>query len=1293
VGRRLLFGVLAVGSAAALAFTAVDLASDPPDAGHAPRAFARQVLEVAILAGLFLLVVDRQLAHPRGAVDDLLARQRLTTVIDHLPGAAFRVAYRPDGQRRPLYISAATTRYLGITPERICAMGAEEFTDFLAPSSRGVLKDNYRQLLERGAYENIETCRAADGTLMHALVRGRLVERDRDELIAEGIAIDITAQVATRQLLESVISNLPGTVHRFHYPADGLKKLLFVDGRPVRENPAETRHLSPDTYVQMFHPDDRDFLFVQLPKLLRECHEATHTFRVSSADGGYRWMRAWERVTERNGNAFVTEGLAIDVTEEMQAHQALRETSERLSALLDNLPGMAFRVAYRPDGQRRPLYVSAGSQEYLGITPDQFCAMTSEEFTAFFDLTQREDLADGYRQLCERGRYETVLSRLRPDGSPLHLLVRGRKVGQDGDEIIAEGIAIDVTEQVATHRMLDGIARNLPGVVFRIHYPAVGPERLMFLDGAAVRAAPQDYTAMSAEQYAARFAPEERQMMFVELPRRLRAEDEAHYVHQLVDADGSPHWFRTWERVVERRGEEFFTEGLSIDVTAEMIARMALEESRARYRELIETVNVVAWEFDAADQRFAYVSPQGPALTGYTADKWGTPAFWLDRVHPEDRATVDQAFAGALADRNDCDFECRLTVAGGNVVWLGIYVHVFVKDGRPPRLRGLMVDITQRKTQEIALARLNRVLRTMDAGKEVLVYNREEGELFRSMCQVIVEVGGYSLAWVGLAEQGGAEAGAVRAVAHAGTVDDAAPACIDGPIATALRKSQVQAVDDIAATPASLPWREAALSGGHRSMIALPIKAPHELFGCLAIYAAEPGAFSADETVSLFVNLADNMAFGVGAIRERKRAEEMQRQLTQTRKMEALGQLAGSVAHDFNNLLGAILGFAGFIIEDTARTDPTYFHAGRIIAAGKRGKSLINQILSFARRGDVKAEAFSLGDMVDETGSLLAATIPATTLVTINLIEDMAAVGDRDQLGHALLNLCVNAHDALSGRPGQISVEVHPTRTEGNRLARLIGHARGNPAEAVEVWTGADGVCRAASGTVDTARRYVSMAVADQGCGMDEDLLRNIFTPFFTTKERGHGTGLGLAMVHGTVLAHGGAVLVESRPGVGTTIELILPAGDVAAARPAETVNAPTAQSVATGRVLLVDDDPDFSAMLLAALERLGHEVSPYSDPTAALADFRASPEVWDVLVTDQTMPAMTGSELIRGVRAIRPDMPCLLCTGYALDTLDRDLLEGAGVHALLRKPMDLGELRRMVASAIEEAGRPYQGR
>jgi signal transduction histidine kinase/ActR/RegA family two-component response regulator len=430
------------------------------------------------------------------------------------------------------------------------------------------------------------------------------------------------------------------------------------------------------------------------------------------------------------------------------------------------------------------------------------------------------------------------------------------------------------------------------------------------------------------------------------------------------------------------------------------------------------------------------------------------------------------------------------------------------------------------------------------------------------------------------------------------------------------------------------------------------------------------------------------MIGSIADLTERRRHEEerlrLEAQSQESKKLEALGQFAGGVAHDFNNFLGAILGYAQFIVEDSAMDSggdhSASRYAQRILTAGRRGRALVEQILTFTRRTRMTRRRFHLSELLGEIEELMfASAVAAVDFRCENADPDAVVEADRDQLGQVLLNLCINAQDALRGRPGSVTVRIRRTAL-GVETAMKLKDA----GETVTVWTDADGTAFAVAGSFDAEAPHVSLIVSDTGFGMDASLLEQAFTPFFTTKEKGHGTGLGLAVVRGIVLAHGAALIARSREGDGTSIEIVLPRIEIAIPR-VEPASVP-AVGRAKRRILLVDDDADFCDMMHLLLERLGFEVVPYTRAKEALNDFREMPATWDALITDQNMPEMSGLELLAAVKAQRPDLPCLICSAFSESLTDAALRE-AGAFALVRKPVDKDLLLATLERAVGTRG------
>lgn len=395
---------------------------------------------------------------------------------------------------------------------------------------------------------------------------------------------------------------------------------------------------------------------------------------------------------------------------------------------------------------------------------------------------------------------------------------------------------------------------------------------------------------------------------------------------------------------------------------------------------------------------------------------------------------------------------------------------------------------------------------------------------------------------------------------------------------------------------------------------------------------------------------------------ERTRLRE---QLLQAQKMEAIGQLTGGIAHDFNNILTSILGHASLLQDiDTVAKDPTlrdYVEA--IEVAGGRASDLVKNMLRFSRGRDSTDEVHALRaePTVAEAVKMLTATIPSSIQIRTAFSEGTASVLlDPVELHQIVTNLVINARDALGG-VGSIQIALANRRRTRD-------------------------TCSACHAVIDG--EFVELSVSDTGSGIAPEHLSAIFEPFFTTKDVGKGTGLGLAVVHGIMHKVGGHIEVQSTVGLGTTISLLFPAvtPDTAstdrrvAARPALTTHG-------WARVMVVDDEPVLTRLLRTVLESRGIHVTSYNDSQAALDAFAAAPDDVDLVVTDQTMPRLTGDELARRMLAIRATLPVLLCTGYS-DRVDAPTAAAIGIRRYLTKPIAMADLVRAVIDELPPADR-----
>jgi nitrogen-specific signal transduction histidine kinase/CheY-like chemotaxis protein len=391
-------------------------------------------------------------------------------------------------------------------------------------------------------------------------------------------------------------------------------------------------------------------------------------------------------------------------------------------------------------------------------------------------------------------------------------------------------------------------------------------------------------------------------------------------------------------------------------------------------------------------------------------------------------------------------------------------------------------------------------------------------------------------------------------------------------------------------------------------------------------------------------------------ISERKRLEE---QLLQAQKMEAIGTLAGGIAHDFNNILQAILGYTELALGDMPPTSAVQQSLQQVRTAGIRARDLVQRILAFSRRTAAARYPVYLHVLVQETLTLLRASLPSTITIRQHLTQDAGAVlADATQMHQVLMNLCANAEYAMRQTGGVLEVRLEAVEVEATGVGTTLDLSPG---------------------------LYVRLTVRDTGPGIAPDVRPRIFEPFFTTKGPDEGTGMGLSVVHGIVTSHGGTIAVTGAPGQGATFEVYLPRFIAVLAAPASPAEDLPLRG--QGCVLLVEDEAMLARVGQAHLERLNYEVVTCLSSVEALEAFRAAPQRFDLVITDQTMPQMTGDALAQVLRRIRPDIPIILCTGFS-HTMDPDSARTLGIDAWLAKPWQARELATTIQRVLDERRR-----
>ena len=644
------------------------------------------------------------------------------------------------------------------------------------------------------------------------------------------------------------------------------------------------------------------------------------------------------------------------------------------------------------------------------------------------------------------------------------------------------------------------------------------------------------------------------------------------------------------------------------------------------------------WVFDVDSLRFLAVNPAAVALYGFSVDEF--LAMTLDRIRPGDEhERLHQHLAAVGAGRPSTGLQWRHMTRSGEVIDVEVTATDVQMHGRPARM-AMAVDITPRRReagqqQVLSLvargAPLHDVLEAITRGVEslhpgvlcsVMLLDADARQLRLAAAPLLPDF--------------------FRAAADGLPVNPGSASCGD-----AVSRGERVITADVQSSPQWAPYHELMRRAELAACWSEPIRSrAGAVLGSIGVYHRErrtPG----QRELATVEGLARVAAIAI----ERHQADEA---LRQTQKLESLGTLAGGIAHDFNNILGAILGNVELARQqgagDTAAAGPVE----QIRKSAQRARLLVQQILAFSRRQATPALRQPLAPLVQDALELLRATLPASMQLATRLASPLPDVeADGAQVQQVLMNLCTNAWHAMAGTVGQIEVGVEAVEFDAERAPHGL-----RPGRCAHLW------------------------VRDDGCGMDAATRARIFEPFFTTKPVGSGTGLGLAVVHGIVAEHHGAIQVDTAPGAGSTFHVWLPAARAEAQLMMPT---PAPQGGATigrdRRVLIVDDD---AVMLLtgeALLRNRGFDVTGAASGLAALAALRAAPAGFEVVVTDNNMPDCSGLELARLLLAVQPGLPLVVYSGY-VDSELQQRAAAAGIAAVVHKENIVEDL----VSAIERA-------
>jgi len=1040
-----------------------------------------------------------------------------------------------------------------------------------------------------------------------------------------------------------------------------------------------------------------------------------------------------------NVSSKMTVVMVEDITERKQVDELLQISEEKYRKIFENATEGIFQTTL----EGLYLSVNPAFAKMFGFTSPQEMvdSITNIGQQLYINPLDREELLRRLRDYDKVERYEVEV--YRKDRSRFWISINIHKVcDADGNLLYFEGTNVDITDRKSTEQSLyeseakfrdlaeksvvgiyliqDGLFKYVNSEFACLH--GYRTEEMVNRLGPADVILPDDFPLVEENI---------RKRSSEEIKSSLR------YELRFLTRDGEVRHTEIYSSRTIYQGRPAII-GTMLDITDRKRTEEALRESLEQFKAVFKSASIGITQSDPSPRRFLTVNPKMSELTGYTADEMMLLRI-EDLTHPEDRERDLTAYQNIVEGRSNSErLEKRYIRKDGSIIWVNLNMTAIRNSsGQPIRIMAIVEDITDRKRAEEALKQskselssiiefLPDAMLVIDREGMVIAWNKAMEQMSGIPATDMLGKGNYeyALAFYGerrpvlidlvLKPQKEVESKYISIESGDNVLygETYIPALKGEEIylsvkASTLRDSTGNIIGAISSVRdiTDRIKAEEKYRGIFENAVMGIFQISHEgrIISANPAFARILGHETSDEVIGaitrlLFVNLHDyehlvrlidehgiiqgyetefmrkdgksvwiyvsvrsvrdgtgKLLYYEGTIQDITDRRRLESQLRQAQKMEAIGTLARGIAHDFNNILSAIMGFAELIQYQTKDQNISPY-LKQILIACDRSRDLVKQILSFSRQREQEKKAISLTPIVKEVMKLLRSSIPSTIEIRQQYNTRCDTVlADSTQIHQILMNLCTNAVHAMQEREGILEVIVsHRELSSHERLYHP------------ELRDGA----------------YLQLSVSDTGKGIDSSIKDRIFDPFFTTKELGEGTGLGLSVVYGIVKDCGGAISVDSEVGKGTIFTVYLPLIIVD-----EMVHATQTSAMPRGKghILLVDDEEPIASLMHDFLTTLGYDVTVRLSSLDALEAFRANPKRFDLVVTDMTMPHMTGAILARELLKFRPKIPIILTTGFS-EMINEEESRKIGIREFLLKPVSLDAIAQAVNKHIEKS-------